>query len=323
MTGERVHGTYECYGFRVECAADPQAAAAVAGFFGPAAAGGPTTARDTPTVRIDVGVTDDAGPVLEPPFFPDDWERSEVIQIDVGSSWARVGPARWTAAVSLARKDLDDQIVWGRWIFERIFLYLICRSERHYPFHAGAVTVAGQTALVTADSGVGKSTFSAWALRRGAAFSGDDLIIRHLADPPGVCWGYPRATYMGPALLARWPELAGAAVTPVPRRDKSRVLLPESLASRLRSRCEPACFLFLRRGEHAPRELSVEEAVERTREDFATAKLDPAVEARVAEDVARQLADMRIHEFAISPDLEANHRALVALLQTTTRGVPA
>jgi hypothetical protein len=81
--------------------------------------------------------------------------------------------------------------------------------------------------------------------------------------------------------------------------------------------------LFLRRGEHAPRELSVEEAVERTREDFATAKLDPAVEARVAEDVARQLADMRIHEFAISPDLEANHRALVALLQTTTRGVPA
>jgi hypothetical protein len=304
----------ECYGFRVACAADPAAAAVVDAFFGPVPPAG--FATGTPTVRLAVEVVDEAfGPAAEPPFLPADFATADPVRLDTGTSRAVVDPAGWTATVSLHRADLADQIVWGRWLLEKVFLVLFCRSARHYPLHAGAITVGGKTALVTADSGVGKSTFTAWALKRGAEFAGEDIMIRHVGDDAGRFWGYPRVAYLSDELLAGWPELDPALASPVPNRNKYRVRLPESLAGRLRPAATPAALLFLVRGGADLVAVDVDDAVERCRSDFDTGKLDPAAVAAVERDLRTQLAGVAIWELGLTADLDANHQTLLAALE--------
>ena len=301
-----------CYGFPVVCSADPDAAHVIDGFFGPAA--GPVV-PGAPVVRIEVDVVEQGGDQVEPPYFPENWETTDEITINVGRTQAIVDPAAWTVHIALSREDLRDQIVWGRWILERAFIYLVCRSPRHYPLHAGAVSVGGRTAVVTADSGVGKSTFSAWALRRGADFAGEDIMVRHLDDESGTLWGYPRVTYLSPQLLDLWPQLDGAQSAEVPKRDKFRVILPPSFEPRMLAGSVPHCLLFLARGNGELRDVGIDDAVERTRSDWNTGKIGTSFEADVEKDLRGLLEGMPVWELALTPDFDTNHDTLVAALE--------
>lgn len=303
---------YECYGYRISCTAPEEADAVVTRLFGdpvPAAADPPATA-----VRLSVSVTgSDAAPVA-PPYFPSGWDVLDEVVIEVGSSRATVTPGNWTVRVELARSDLANPIVWGRWLTEKALLILTLRSDRHYGLHAGALTVGGRSALVTADSGVGKSTFTAWGLFQGAEFAGEDAIMRHLDQPGGLFWGYPRCAYLSAELVGTRPELAGIPAAPVPARDKYRVEWPDAFAHRLRPAVRPSTLLVLTREHTLTRPLGTDAAIDRCRDDFAAGKSDPEVLSRVERDLRRQLAGMAILEFGLSPDLDANYRRLVSVL---------
>jgi hypothetical protein len=309
---------HECYGFAVQCWADPAAAAVVQRFFGPQRPAGPDGAVEGggSRLQISVEVRDRAGPApATPSYFPAGWDRDDPIAIDLGRSEAEISPAARTIRVGLHPADLTDPIVWGRWLLEKAFLITVLRSERHYGLHAGAMTLQGRSVLVAADSGVGKSTFVAWALRHGAGFAGDDAMIRHLADVPGAFWGYPRAAYLSQETIAGWPELAGAPAAPVPGRDKARVEWPPVLAARLASRVRPAAMLFLTREHHEVRRLDVGQAADRCREDYTAGKTGAAARQRVEEDLRAQLASLRLVDFGLTADLDRNLATLTELLE--------
>jgi hypothetical protein len=226
-------------------------------------------------------------------------------------------PGAGVIELALGRGDLDNQIVWGRWILERLFLYLVCRSPRHYPLHAGAIAIDGQVAILGAGGGVGKSTFTFWALHRGAELVGEDILVRHMDDLPGMLWGYPRALYLAPEMIARSDELARAWITEVDGGRKCRVTIPESMAARLRPGARATGMVFLTRGRPgaAPRPLEVDEAVERCREDFATGKDGPAA-MEVEADLRQLLHPLRIWELEVSDDLDESYDRLRAALRT-------
>lgn len=226
-------------------------------------------------------------------------------------------PASASGELTLARADLESSAVWGRWILERLFLYLICRSPRSYPLHAGAIEADGRVAVLTAAAGVGKSTFTYWALHRGARLVGEDILARNMDEPGGALWGYPRALYLTPEMIARSTALQDATAVPIENGAKCRVTVPEALEDRLLSRARPSCLVFLVRGEGgAPRELDIDEALDRCREDYATAKSAEGV-AAVEEDLRALLAGLPLWEFEVSDDLDESydrlHATLVAL----------
>ncbi|MEI5097691.1 hypothetical protein RB200_02260 [Streptomyces sp. PmtG] len=307
--------SYEFYGYRVVCAAPPEAEAVVDRLFGAPLRPDDTARPWTPrTVRLSVELTGTDRDPVPPPYFPPHWDTSDEVVLDTGSSRATVNPAHGTVRVTLARSDLHDPIVWGRWLVEKAFLVLTLRSERHYGLHAGALSVDGRAALVTAASGVGKSTFTAWGLFQGADFAGEDAMMRHLDDPEGRFWGYPRCAYLDPALIKSRPELADARAVPVPARDKSRVEWPVRYASRLRPAVRPRALLVLTRDHQTVRPLGADAVLDLCREDFAAGKDDPAVVERVESDLRALLADMAVVEFGLSTDLDANFARLSAVL---------
>lgn len=299
--------SYSCYGYRVECSAHPDASAVVRRFFGaPVAAASPAV-----RVRVDV-VAADGGEPTTPPYFPPDWEHADPVVIDLGRSTAAISPAAGTVDVSLAEADLGNPIVWGRWLLEKAFLLLTLRSPEHYGLHSGAIVVDGHTVVVTADSGVGKSTFAAWGLRRGAGFLGEDALVRHLGDDTGRFFGYPRAAYLGPELVSGWAELAGGAA--VPGRDKMRVEWPAAFAGRLVESGVPVALLVLTRAHQEVRPLTVDETVALCRSDFAAGKPAGPVLDRVEADVRARFSTMRLAEFGLGSDLDLNYERLRALL---------
>ncbi|WKX74002.1 hypothetical protein [Streptomyces sp. XD-27] len=309
------HNLYEFYGYRVACTAPDEAQAVVTRLFGaPLAPGGTAPWPDAATVRLTVEVTGTGRETVPPPYFPPRWDTLDEVVIDTGGSTAAITPARHTIDLTLSRADLDDPIVWGRWLVEKAFLILTLRSDRHYGLHAGALSVEGRAALVTADSGVGKSTFTAWGLLHGAHFAGEDAMMRHLDDPEGRFWGYPRVGYLDPALIKSRPELAEARTAPVPARDKHRLEWPASFASRLKPAVRPRALLILTREHQEVRPVSVEAALELCRSDFSAGKQDPGVLARVEDDLREQLFGMTVLEFGLSSDLDANHARLTAVL---------
>jgi hypothetical protein len=289
-----------CYGFRVVCSVHPEALRVVDLFFGDA-----EPPEGAPEVHLAFEVVDGAGvPTVNPPHTLE-VIASDPIVVDTGNSRAVIAPDEWRATVTLARGDLADQVVWGRFILERLFLYLVCRSPRHYPLHAGAIGVDGQVALVSAPTGTGKSTFSFWCLERGADLGGEDIMVRHLDDPTGTVWGYPRAVYLDRATIARATVLDGALVDEIDDGKKCRVRLPDALDDRLRPSTRPGAAVFLvRDGSTGTRPLTVDEAVERCRDDFATGKTDPAVLAAVEADLRGLLAGLPVHEFSLAEDLD-------------------
>lgn len=302
----------ECYGFRVVCSVYPEAREVVDRFFGTGTP--PVGAQE---VRLTFDVVDGAGmPSVDPPHT-EEVIAADPITIDTGNSRAVITPGQWCATITLARSDLGDQIVWGRWIMERLFLYLVCRSPRHYPLHAGAIGLDGQAALVSAPTGTGKSTFSFWCLHRGADLAGEDIMVRHLDDPSGSVWGYPRVVYLDPDTVARAGELDPALITAIDGGTKCRVQLPPALSGRLRSRTQADLVLFLvRDGSTGTQELSVDDGVERCRGDFATGKSDPAVLAAVESDLRTLLANRPVYEFSLSDDLDECVDRLRAHLRT-------
>ncbi len=308
--------SHECYGFQVECLLHPDTKTIAHRFLGP-----PLTQRvgqphhGSPTVELRMVVSDagDVAPV-PPPYFPADWEDADPIVIELVSSRAVISPAAWTVHLELTRADLDNQIVWGRWLLEKAFLILALRSGQHYGLHAGAIVINGQPVIVTADSGVGKSTFIAHGLRRGAHFVGDDALIRHLCDDSGRYWGYPRAAHLSLEMITSWPQLARAASAPVPGRNKLRVEWPPTFEDRFRPSVRPAALLLLTREHTHIRPLDIDQAVERCRSDFAAGKQDARALARVEADVRAQFAKLALLEFGLSSDLDANLDALVAAL---------
>ncbi len=302
----------ECYGFRVVCSVHPEAREVVEAFFGP---GEPPSSA--PEVHLEFNVVDGTGgPSVNPPHTLE-VIAADPITIDTGTSRAVIVPDTWSATITLARTDLGNQIVWGRWMLERLFLYLVCRSSRHYPLHAGAVGLDGEVALVSAPTGTGKSTFSFWCLHRGAELHGEDIMVRHMDDPSGAVWGYSRAVYLDPETIARADELCGAVISEVEVGEKARVRLPSPLWGRLRARACPDAVVFLvRNGSTGVRELSVDEAVERCRDDVATGKSDPAVLAAVEADLRSLLADLPVREYSLAGDLDECFDGFGALLRT-------
>lgn len=305
----------ECYGFRVVCSVHPEAREVVGRFFG---AGSPEAAlpESAQVVRLTFDVVDGTGvPSADPPHT-EEVIAADPITIPTGNSRAVISPGEWSATITLARGDLGDQIVWGRWILERLFLYLVCRSPRHYPLHAGAIGLDGQVALVSAPTGTGKSTFSFWCLHRGAELLGEDIMVRHMNDPSGTVWGYPRVVYLGPDTIARSGELDPALITEIDGGKKCRVQLPETLSGRLRSQTRADSVVFLvRDGSTGVRELSVDEAVERCRDDFATGKPDAAVLAAVEADLRSLLEALPLREFSLSGDLDECFDGMHALMR--------
>ncbi|MFL6137860.1 MAG: hypothetical protein ACJ74O_08690 [Frankiaceae bacterium] len=309
-------GCYQLHGYRVACTAPVDAAPVVERLFGaPLARDADTLDPAAQTVHLRIDTSDADGAPVPPPYFPPEWEDLDEVVIDAGSSTAAISPAQWAIRVTLARSDLANPIVWGRWLVEKAFLILTLRSDRHYGLHAGALAVDGRAALVTADSGVGKSTFTAWGLLRGADFAGEDAMVRHLDDPQGRFWGYPRCAYLDPALIGSRPELAGAEAVPVPGRNKHRVEWPASFAARLRPAVRPRALLVLTREHSAVRPLDVDAAVKWCRSDFAAGKRSPEVLERVEGDLRRQLAGMVVAELGLGPDLDANLSRLSSLLR--------
>ena len=303
----------ECYGFEVVCSVHPEAREVVDLFFGTAEPA--AFAKPAQTIRLVFDVVDGGDmPTVNPPHT-EEVIASDPIVINTGNSRAVITPADWSAAITLARGDLGNQIVWGRWILERLFLYLVCRSPRHYPLHAGAVDVEGRVAVVSAPTGTGKSTFSFWCLHRGADLLGEDIMVRHMDDLPGRVWGYPRVVYLDSATIARAGELDPSLITGVDDGEKSRVQLPASLSDRLRSLAQPNAVVFLvRDGTTGVRELTVDDAVERCRDDFATGKPDPTVLADVVADLNALFAATPVVEYALAEDLDECFDGLRALL---------
>lgn len=305
----------ECYGFRVVCSIHPEAREVVDRFFGSESLSAlPEPAQ---VVRLRFDVVGGAGvPSVDPPHT-EEVIASDPITIDTGNSRAVISPGEWTATITLARGDLRDQIVWGRWILERLFLYLVCRSSRHYPLHAGAIGLDGHVALVSAPTGTGKSTFSFWCLHRGADLLGEDIMVRHMNDPSGAVWGCPRVVYLDPDTIARSGELDPTLITEIGSGEKCRVQLPTSLSGRLRSEALANSVVFLvRDGSTGVRELSVDEAVERCRDDFATGKPDRAVSAAVEADLRSLLDTVPVCEFSLSDDLDECFDGMRALMRT-------
>lgn len=290
----------ECYGFRVTCSVHPEAREVVDRFFGSTA-----PPESTQEVHLTVDVVDGVGvPSVDPPHTLE-VIASNPITIDTGNSRAVMVPDEWRATITLARGDLGDQIVWGRWILERLFLYLVCRSSHHYPLHAGAIGLDGQVALVSAPTGTGKSTFTLWCLHRGADLCGEDIMVRHMNDPSGAVWGYPRAVYLDRDTIARCGELDPTLISEIDDGKKCRVQVPDTLADRLRPEARADSLVFLvRDGSTGFRALSVDEAVERCRDDFATGKTDPQVLAAVEADLREVLAGLPLHEFSLSEELD-------------------
>ncbi|MFC7817153.1 HAD-IIIC family phosphatase [Streptomyces sp. NPDC057367] len=314
LGADRLTSVHECYGHRVECSYDIAACGVVRDFFGPAVATEAPVADHTRTVRLTFDVQD--GPANEPVNPPHNLEvmTGDPIVIDTASSRCEFDPASLSGTVTLARADLDDSQVWGRWILERLFLYLICRNPRSYPLHAGAVEAAGRTVVLTAAAGVGKSTFSFWALHRGARLIGEDILARNMDEPEGMLWGYPRALYLSSDMIARSEALKEASASPIEGGAKSRVTVPESLEDRLVTRTRPDALVFLVRGEGGGlRELGLDEALDRCREDYATAK-NAEETAAVEEDLRRLLAGLPLWEFEVSADLDESYDRLHAAL---------
>jgi hypothetical protein len=302
----------ECYGFRVICSVHPEAREVVEAFFGP---GEPPSSA--PEIHLTFEVVDgtDARSVNPPHTLA--VIAADPITIDTGNSRAVIVPDAWSATITLARTDLGNQIVWGRWILERLFLYLVCRSARHYPLHAGAVGLDGQVVLVSAPTGTGKSTFSFWCLHRGADLLGEDIMVRHMDDPTGAVWGYSRVVYLDPETIAWADELSDAVISKVDSGEKARVPLPAPLWPRLRTRgCPDTAIFLVRDGSTGVRELSVDEAVERCRDDFATGKTDPAVLFAVEADLRSLVANLQLREFSLSGDLNECFDGFRTLLQT-------
>ncbi|MFJ8313860.1 MULTISPECIES: hypothetical protein [unclassified Streptomyces] len=307
---------YEFYGYRVLCTAPTEAEAMVGRLFGaplpPDAMG--LTPPAAQTVHLSVELSDTDRAPVPPPYFPPGWDTTDEVVLDTASSRAVVYPARWTVRVTLARSDLADPVVWGRWLLEKAFLVLTLRSENHYGLHAGALSVDGRAALVTADSGVGKSTFTAWGLFKGAAFGGEDAMMRHLDDAEPRFWGYPRCAYLDPALIKSRPELAEAPAAPVPARDKSRVEWPALYENRLRPAMRPRALLVLTRQHESVRALDVDAVLDLCRSDFAAGKSSPAALERVESDLRGLLSDLAVLEFGLTPDLDTNFERLAAVL---------
>ncbi|MET7669604.1 hypothetical protein [Micromonospora luteifusca] len=296
---------YECYGFLVQVNADPAARPVLDDAFGPTLAD-PDGHRHAagPVVRLTVRVDDGDAPAVEPPHNPAVL-KADIIMIDAGASRATVDPARWTVEMTLARRDLADPVVWGRWMLERIFLYLVCRSPRHYPMHAGGLQVDGRTALVCGPTGMGKSTFTTWAMRRGATLLGEDIMVRHLDDPPGVFWGYPCAVYLTPELLDGHPQLAQAPRAAVDGGAKYRVTVPVAAHGQTGSLAEVDTTVVLNRGADEIRRIEFDDVVQQWRDDYAAGKDDPDLVAAIEADLRRCLADRPIWELSASSNLDA------------------
>ncbi|MBY8884729.1 HAD-IIIC family phosphatase [Streptomyces sp. PTM05] len=309
---ESVH---ECYGYRVECSFDSAARPVVEGFFGPAVDRQGAVGEPVRTIRLSIAIQD--GPMVVPVNPPHNLEvmTSDPIVIDTASSRCVFDPSAGAGTITLARADIDDSQVWGRWMLERLFLYLICRSPRSYPLHAGAIEVDGRVAVLTAAAGVGKSTFTYWALHRGAKLVGEDILARNMDEPGAVVWGYPRALYVTPEMIARADLLQDAQATPIEGGAKSRVTVPRSLEDRLLSRARPSCMVFLVRGDgrQEVRELSASEALDRCREDYATAKSEADLKA-VEDDLRGLLSGAPVWEFEVSGDLDESYDRLRAAL---------
>ncbi|MEV0455757.1 HAD-IIIC family phosphatase [Catellatospora methionotrophica] len=289
--------THECYGFRVECTYDPAAGRMVRDFFGPPVDTTTPLAASGAVVRLAIVISDELpAETVAPPHNPTVMMADPVV-IDAGSSRAVLDPAGGHATLTLGRADVDNQVVWGRWILERLFLYLVGRSPRHYPLHAGAVEIEGRSVVLTAEGGVGKSTFTFWALHRGARLIGEDIMVRHLDDKPGTLWGYPRAVYLSPDIVARAPELADADARPIDGGVKARIVLPAGLP--VGSVTRPSALVFLVRGDAEPRAVELDEAIARCRDDFSVGKEGGPLEQEVEADLRRLLADVRLFEFSV------------------------
>jgi methoxymalonate biosynthesis protein len=316
----RAHSAHECYGYRVECSYDVAARGVVRDFFGPALSDDALTDAHSRTVRLGFSVWDGASPEPVNPPHNLDVMTGDPIVIDTASSRCVFDPAAASGELTLARADLDNSAVWGRWILERLFLYLICRSPRGYPLHAGAVEAEGRVAVLTAAAGVGKSTFTYWALHRGVRLVGEDILARNMDEPGGALWGYPRALYLTPEMIARSEALRDATAVPIENGAKYRVTIPGTLEDRLLSRARPSCLVFLVRGEGGPpRELDIAEALDRCREDYATAKSAEGV-AAVEEDLRALLAGLPLWEFEVSDDLDESYDRLHAALTALPTG---
>jgi hypothetical protein len=306
---------YEFYGYRVACTAPVEAQPVVRRLFGTPPAPDPHLPwAGADTIHLSFEVTGESAGPVPPPYFPPHWDTLDEIVLDTGSSTATVSLADSAVRVRLARTDLDDPIVWGRWLVEKAFLVLTLRSDRHYGLHAGALSLNGRAALITADSGVGKSTFAAWGLLQGAAFTGEDAMMRHIDDPEGRFWGYPRCGYLDPALIKSRPELADAVSAPVPARDKCRLEWPPSFESRLLTAVRPQALLVLTREHQETRPVGIDSVIDLCRSDFTAGKLGADAQDRAEEDLRARLASMALVEFGLSPDLDANHTRLAATL---------
>lgn len=309
--------THECYGYRVRCRFDPAAESVVRAFFGPPMAD--ATPRSDTGASVDLTFTVGTGTArepVEPPHNPSVIAGTPIV-IDTGTSRAELYPDEGRATIRLSRDDLANPIVWGRWMLERLFLYQVLRSPTRYPLHAGAIEVDGRVAVITAPGGGGKSTLIFAAFSRGAGLAGEDILVRHVHEGTPTLWGYPRALYVAPEFLAGDPALAAADAAPVADGGKVRVTLPSPLYDRVRLGVRPNCVLFLSRTNdvRAPRPVTVADAVERNRADFAIAK-EGADLAAVEADLRGLLAGVPIWDFDVSDDLDETYDRVRATLSS-------
>jgi hypothetical protein len=314
---------HECYGHAVLCSYPPDAQSVVRESFGSCIASARTLAIRTP-LRFHFQISEQTGgSALEPAHNPSVL-MSDPIVVETGTSCAVLDVHAGSAVITLSRSDLESPLIWGRWILERLFVYIVCRSRSHYPLHAGALVIDGRSVVVSAAAGVGKSTFVFAAVERGALLSGEDILVRHMDSADRRLWGYPRALYVAPEWLEHSVAFRAARRVAVPGAHKDRVTIPPALEAKLRPGVEPDCFVFLTRGPAgtAPVALTASESVERSRADFSVAKQGDDL-LRAESDLHALLDGRASWEFAVSDDLDESYRRLREALRVLAPSVRA
>jgi hypothetical protein len=168
---------------------------------------------------------DDAGPPVASLPNPNR------LELRVGAGRAVAEAARGEAVASVSPESVAAS-GFREGVLDHLVLFLATHWDR-CPLHAGAVACEGRALLLAGPSGLGKSSLTYAAMKRGLRVLSDDVVYVQ-RDPILRLWSLPRRIHL-PATAARhFPELEGLGDTVRPDgRRKIPVDIPANARARV------------------------------------------------------------------------------------------